>query len=69
MKKQKHCYFCTKNIEEIDYTDVETLRRFISPFGRILPRKKKGTCTKHQRRLSQAIKRARIMGLLPFVKK
>lgn len=68
MNNEKHCYFCTKHINEIDYKDVETLRRFISPFGRIFSRKKRGTCAKHQRKLARAIKRARIMALLPFVK-
>lgn len=70
MKEEKHCYFCTHHIDEIDYKNVEILRRFISPHsGRILSRKKRGTCAKHQRKLSRAIKRARIMALLPFVKK
>jgi len=66
---KKECYFCTKGIEEIDYKDIEILRRFISPYGKILPRKKRGTCAKHQRKLTKAIKRARIMALLSFVKK
>lgn len=66
---QKHCYFCVNNIEEIDYKDVELLRRFLSSYHKILPRQKKGTCVKHQRKLAKAIKRARIMALLPFVKK
>ncbi|MCX7778773.1 MAG: 30S ribosomal protein S18 [Patescibacteria group bacterium] len=69
MNNKKECYFCTKHIDEIDYKDVETLRRFISPYGRILSRKRRRTCAKHQRKLSRAIKRARIMALLPFVKK
>jgi small subunit ribosomal protein S18 len=66
---QKHCYFCLNQIDEIDYKDVDLLRRFISSYFKILPRRKKGTCAKHQRKLAQAIKRARIMALLPFVKK
>lgn len=66
---QKHCYFCINSIREIDYKDVELLRRFISVYERILPKRKRGTCAKHQRKLAQAIKRARIMALLPFVKK
>lgn len=66
---QKHCYFCVNSITEIDYKDVELLRRFISVYEKILPRRKKGTCAKHQRKLAHAIKRARIMALLPFVKK
>lgn len=66
---QKQCYFCLNNIQEIDYKDVELLRRFISSYHKILPRRKRGTCAKHQRKLTRAIKRARIMALLPFVKK
>ncbi len=68
-ENQKHCYFCLNNIKEIDYKDVELLRRFISTYERILPARKRGTCSKHQRKLGQAAKRARIMSLLPFVKK
>ncbi|MDA2921808.1 30S ribosomal protein S18 [Patescibacteria group bacterium AH-259-L07] len=69
MNNQKHCYFCVNNINEIDYKNTDLLRRFISPYEKILPRRKKGTCAKHQRKLARAIKRARIMALLPFVKK
>jgi len=69
MEEQKHCYFCVNSLRDIDYKDIETLRRFISVYERILPRRKRGTCAKHQRKLSQAIKRARFMALLPFVKK
>jgi small subunit ribosomal protein S18 len=67
-QNQKHCYFCLNHLDEIDYKDVELLRRFISSYHKILPRRKKGTCAKHQRKLAMAIKRARIMALLPFVK-
>jgi len=67
INKQKHCYFCVNNIQEIDYKDTETLRRFISSYGKIVPRRKSGVCAKHQRKLANAIKRARIMALLPFV--
>ncbi|MBL7141562.1 30S ribosomal protein S18 [Patescibacteria group bacterium] len=69
MNDQKHCYFCVNNIKEIDYKNTDLLRRFVSAYEKILPRRKKGTCAKHQRKLAQAIKRARIMALLPFVKK
>ncbi|MGC9049037.1 MAG: 30S ribosomal protein S18 [Patescibacteria group bacterium] len=65
---QKQCYFCLNQINEIDYKDVNLLRRFLSSYFKILPRRKRGTCAKHQRKLAQAIKRARIMALLPFVK-
>jgi small subunit ribosomal protein S18 len=63
----KQCYFCTNNIKEIDYKNTEVLKRFIDPFSRIISKKESGVCAKHQRRLAQAIKRSRIMALLPFV--
>lgn len=65
--KKRFCGFCVKQKTEIDYKDVLTLRRFISSYGKIAPRRRSGTCAKHQRTLSEAIKRARIMALLPFV--
>ncbi len=61
------CYFCSQNIKEIDYKDVDNLKRFISGQMKIYPRRKTGLCAKHQRQLKHAIKRARIAGLLPFV--
>jgi small subunit ribosomal protein S18 len=66
-QKRKVCVFCARN-EEIDYKDVAKLSRFISEKGKILPRRSTGLCAKHQRQLARAIKRARIMALLPFVK-
>lgn len=68
-ESKKNCSFCTTNIGKIDYKDVQTLRRFISSYAKILPRRKTGVCAKHQRKLAKAIKRARIMSLLPFVTK
>jgi small subunit ribosomal protein S18 len=68
-KQDKQCYFCVNNIKEIDYKDVRTLRRFINYHQKILPRKRTGTCSKHQRKLARAIKRARIMALIGFVPK
>lgn len=65
-RRKKVCYFCTNHIDYIDYKDVELLKRYISEKGKILPRRVTGTCAKHQRTLTVAIKRARIMGLLPF---
>ncbi len=62
------CYFCRKNIKDIDFRDSELLGKFTSAQGKIKPRKRTGACAKHQRKLSKAIKRARIIGLLPFVK-
>ncbi len=61
------CYFNQNNIKHIDYKDTELLRKFINPHGRILGRKHTGVCAKNQRKLAQAIKRARFMGLLPYV--
>ena len=62
----KSCYFCQEKIKEIDYQDAETLRRFISGQAKILSPRRTGLCAKHQRKLAKAIKKARIMGLLPF---
>ena len=65
-RRKKVCYFCANHIDYIDYKDVELLKRYISEKGKIFPRRVTGTCAKHQRTLTVAIKRARIMGLLPF---
>ncbi|MBU2037378.1 30S ribosomal protein S18 [Patescibacteria group bacterium] len=66
---QKSCYFCTENINELDYKNTQLLRNFLSGQGKILPPRRTGTCTKHQRILATAIKRARFMALLPFTSK
>lgn len=58
------CYFCQKNIQEIDFKDVKLLRRFVSGLGKIRPKKRTGVCSKHQRKLAKAIKRSRQLGLL-----
>ncbi|MDD3399715.1 MAG: 30S ribosomal protein S18 [Candidatus Pacebacteria bacterium] len=63
------CYFCKKNIQEIDFKETDILRRFISSLGKIRPRKKTGLCAKHQRKLSSAVKRARNLGLLSSTRK
>lgn len=63
IKKNKECYFCVNNLE-VDYKDVRTLRKFINFYMKILPGKRTGVCAWHQRKLSEAIKRARIMALL-----
>jgi small subunit ribosomal protein S18 len=67
LTKKKSCYFCANGINDIDYKDALSLRRFISHYNKILPRRRTGTCMKHQKRLVQAIKRARLMALLPFI--
>ena len=64
--KKKVCRFCTQKLN-VDYKDADMLRKFITERGKILPRRITGTCAKHQRALAQAIKRARIIALLPFV--
>lgn len=61
------CYFCANNVDLIDYKDVILLRRFINTVGKITPRRRTKVCSKHQRTVGQAIKRARVIGLLPFV--
>jgi len=63
-----NCYFCQRNIREIDFRETEPLRRFISGLAKIRPRKRTGLCAKHQRKLAKAIKRARHLGLLPSTK-
>lgn len=64
--RKKVCIFCQEKTEVIDYKDVAKLRKFITEGGKMLPRRMSGTCAKHQRELSKAIKRARIAALLPF---
>lgn len=62
----RSCIFCTEELAAPDVEDREALRRFLSPQAKILPRRKTGVCSKHQRRLARAIKRAREIGLLPY---
>lgn len=64
--RRKVCGFCVDNIDEVDYKDIARLRRYISERGKIEPRRKLGTCARHQRSLTVAIKRARHVALLPF---
>ena len=64
--RRKVCGFCVDNIGEVDYKDTPRLRRYISERGKIEPRRKLGTCARHQRSLTTAIKRARHVALLPF---
>jgi small subunit ribosomal protein S18 len=63
---RKVCAFCVEKIEDIDYKEVARLRRYISERGKILPRRVTGTCARHQRRLTVALKRARHIALLPY---
>lgn len=63
------CFFCSQNLNEIDYKEVDLLRRFVSSQAKIIDPKHTGICAKHQRKLANAIKRARFMALLPYVRK
>lgn len=65
-KRKKICRFCEQNLGEVDYKDEKILKRFLSERGRILPRRITGNCAKHQRKVTQALKRARHLALLPF---
>jgi small subunit ribosomal protein S18 len=65
-RRKRVCKFCVEKIEYIDFKDVKTLQQFIPERGKILPRRISGTCALHQRKLQNAIKRARIAALLPF---
>ena len=65
--RRKVCKFCADKSAHIDYKDVESLRKFVTESGKIMPRRMSGVCAKHQRDLAIAIKRARIAALLPYV--
>ncbi|NMV82389.1 MAG: 30S ribosomal protein S18 [Erysipelotrichia bacterium] len=65
--RKKVCYFTKNKIAHIDYKDVELLQRFITPNGKISPRRSTGTAARYQRELAKAIKNARFMALLPYV--
>ena len=66
-RRKRVCKFCVEKLEYIDYKDIKMLQQFIPERGKILPRRISGTCALHQRKLQNAIKRARIMALLTFV--
>jgi small subunit ribosomal protein S18 len=65
-KEKKTCFFCANDLEDIDYKNIELLKQFTNFYGQILPKRRTGICSKHQRKLAQAIKRARTMALLIF---
>ncbi len=69
MRRQtKSCQLCEAGIRLVNYKDEKTLSRFITDQGKILPRRMTGTCARHQRQLGTAIKRARFLAILPFIK-
>lgn len=63
----KQCYFTQNNIKHIDYKDVDVIKKFLNPNGRMISRKRTGVTAKNQRQLANAVKRARFMALIPFV--
>ncbi|UCG52150.1 MAG: 30S ribosomal protein S18 [Candidatus Latescibacterota bacterium] len=67
-RSRKPCKFCKEGVNFVDYKDEKRLRRFMTDRGKITPRRITGTCAKHQRILATAIKRARVIALVPFVK-
>lgn len=69
VKIDKPCYYCANNIKDVDFKDVQTLRRFTSSYMKIAPRRRSGLCAFHQRKVAKAIKQARIAGLIAFVPK
>ncbi len=67
MRRKKVCQFCAEKTTTIDYKDTDTLKKYITERGKLLPRRVTGTCAKHQRAVTTAVKRARIIALLPYV--
>jgi len=65
-RAKKVCYFTANKVELLDYKDTKVLSRFITDRGKIVPKRNSGMCAKHQRALSEAVKRARYMGIVPY---
>ncbi len=65
-EKDKSCFISKNNITDIDYKDIDLLKRFVTAQGKITPKKRSGTHTRHQRNIARAVKNARIMGFMPF---
>ena len=65
--RRKSCFFCKDKVEEVDYKNINQLRRYVSEKGKIRNRRVTGACRKHQRQVAVAVKRAREMALLPYV--
>jgi small subunit ribosomal protein S18 len=68
-QRRKFCRFCSEKIDFIDYKNIKILRSYLTERGKILPRRMTGTCAKHQRELSESIKRSRSIALLAFAEK
>lgn len=69
MTEKKEDFFSVNNLKHIDYKDIEILKRFLNPHGRLMPKRRTGLSSKNQRAVASAVKRARFMALLPFVSK
>jgi small subunit ribosomal protein S18 len=67
--QKRYCHFCMNSVKLVDFKNIQLLQRFLSSYGKIVPRKRSGVCAKHQRKLATAIKRGRFMALLPFSSK
>jgi small subunit ribosomal protein S18 len=67
--RKKVCSFCTDKVKEIDYKDISKLSRFTTERGKIITRRVSGACAKHQRMLAEAVKRARFIALIPYIRK
>ena len=68
MRRRKVCKFCAEKIDIIDYKDIDVLRKYISERGKILPKRATGTCATHQREVTRAVKKARMVALLPYTR-
>ena len=68
-QRKRFCYFCRANIDNIDYKNVSMLEKFISDKGKIRPRRSTGNCVQHQKKIAMAIKRARVIALMPYYKR
>ncbi len=68
-QRKKYCFFCKENIDHIDYKNASMLERFISDKGKIRPKRSTGNCVQHQRKIAMAIKRSRVLALIPYYKR
>jgi len=68
-QRKRFCYFCKENIENIDYKNISLLEKFISDKGKIRPKRSTGNCVQHQRKIAMAVKRARVIALMPYFKR
>ncbi|TSC55374.1 MAG: small subunit ribosomal protein S18 [Parcubacteria group bacterium Gr01-1014_18] len=69
MPTTKACFFCVNRYSEIDYKDMSVIRRFLSSYAKIMPPRRSGLCSKHQKKLASSVKVARVMALVPFARR